>query len=274
MIDEMGAPARAGAAANVRHRGVALSAEVAEVLSRSTAEGNVVRLPAGQLDRRLYDAVDKALKALGGRWDRRQRGHVFAQPAADLLSDALSDGFARDQKKTLEQFFTPRAIAELMWDAVGLTAGDHVLEPSAGMGMLLAEPIERGCFITAVELDSQLVTGLRNILLGMCGCGIWNADFLTWSPVARAPISVVLMNPPFSGGKDVRHVIRAWDMLAPGGRLAAIMGEHAFISADKPSVQFRSWLGQIGARVESLPPGSFRESGTMVASRLVVGAKR
>ncbi len=39
--------------------------DVADVLSRCTQQGNVVRLPEGQLERPLYLATDKVLKAFG-----------------------------------------------------------------------------------------------------------------------------------------------------------------------------------------------------------------
>lgn len=39
-----------------------------EVLQQCTVEGNVVKLPAQQLDRKLYQDVAKALQLIGGKW--------------------------------------------------------------------------------------------------------------------------------------------------------------------------------------------------------------
>ncbi|WBO23964.1 DNA methyltransferase family protein [Sphingomonas abietis] len=258
----------------MRARGVKITPEVSDVLRRSEIDGAMLRLPGGKLERPLYDAVDKTLKALGGKWNRSKAAHVFDRPIADEIAASLDGGIAIDVKKTNEQFFTPALIAARMCDEVDLRADDHVLEPSAGAGSLLGLPMEIGCFISAVEIDARLAENLSEVLHGRHGAGVWNADFLDWQPAVRAPITVVLMNPPFSGGKDVRHVRRAWDFLAPGGRMAAIMGEHAFFAADRASQDFRMWLGNIGARVENLPAGTFKESGTMVGARLVVATKR
>jgi hypothetical protein len=39
-----------------------------EVLQNCTVEGTVVKLPEGQLDRKLYQEVAKALELIGGKW--------------------------------------------------------------------------------------------------------------------------------------------------------------------------------------------------------------
>ena len=39
-----------------------------EVLQKCTVEGNVVKLPNKQLDRKLYQEVAKALELIGGKW--------------------------------------------------------------------------------------------------------------------------------------------------------------------------------------------------------------
>lgn len=274
MTNAVSASTTVGAAGKMRARGVKITPEVGDVLRRSDIDGATVRLPAGQLDRPLYEAVDKTLKALGGKWNRSKGAHVFDRPIAEEIAASLNGGIAVDVKKTNEQFFTPALLAARMCDEVDLSEDDHVLEPSAGAGALLGLPMEIGCFISAVEVDARLAGNLSDMLRGRHGVGLWNADFLDWQPVARAPITVVLMNPPFSGGKDVQHVQRAWDFLATGGRMAAVMGEHAFFASDRASIDFRGWVGLIGGRVDNLPAGTFKESGTMVSVRLLVATKR
>lgn len=39
-----------------------------QVLQNCTIEGNVVKLPSEQLDRKLYQEVAKALELIGGKW--------------------------------------------------------------------------------------------------------------------------------------------------------------------------------------------------------------
>lgn len=251
---------------------VTITPEVEAVLRRANVEGAatnqggvvIVRLTDGQLHRTLYQAVDKVLKALGGKWDKRAGGHVFASGLGDQLSAALASGVDVDAARTAEQFFTPPAVAAEVFSRAELRADHHVLEPSAGMGALLAEPIRLGCLITAVEADERLATGLAGLLGGGHGCGVWNADFLTWEPVARAPIDRVVMNPPFGRGKDMLHVIHALRLLRPGGRLVAVMSPHWTFATNASTIAFRDGLRGFRHFWQHLPPASFRSSGTDV----------
>jgi hypothetical protein len=54
-----------------------ISDEVRDVLARSTITATSVKLPDGQLERKLYEAVNKALEGAGGRWDRKSKTHLF-----------------------------------------------------------------------------------------------------------------------------------------------------------------------------------------------------
>lgn len=245
-------------------RGVSISPDVKDVLERSSVDGNVVRLPEGQLDRALYAAVDKVLKALGGKWDRRAGGHVFASGIGGELAEALGTGFAVDQKRTQEQFFTPAAVAAKVWERALLAPGMHILEPSAGAGALLAEPIRLDCCITAVEQDFKLVEALAALLHAQHGCGLWHTDFTEWQPTAAAPIDRVLMNPPFSRGQDMAHVMRAFEFLRHGGILIAVMSPHWTFATDRQSAEFRSFVARHLNHWEMLPDGSFKSSGTSV----------
>jgi len=39
-----------------------------EVLKKCRVEGNVIKLPEGQLERNIYQEVAKALELIGGKW--------------------------------------------------------------------------------------------------------------------------------------------------------------------------------------------------------------
>ncbi|HCL4190154.1 TPA: PLxRFG domain-containing protein [Pseudomonas aeruginosa] len=69
----------------------------------------------------------------------------------------------------------------------------------------------------------------------------------------------IVMNPPFSKGRDIQHVQHAYSLLKPGGRLVAIMGEGAFFQSNKAAENFRAWLDGLGATSERLPEGSFMD---------------
>lgn len=84
----------------------------------------------------------------------------------------------------------------------------------------------------------------------------------------------IIMNPPFSNGRDIEHVMHAFDLLKPGGRIVAIMGESAFFNQSKKAEAFRQWLDDKGGTSEKLPAGSFMEPSlpvnTGVNARMVV----
>jgi len=39
-----------------------------KILQKCIVEGNLVKLPSGQLDRKLYQEVAKSLNLIGGKW--------------------------------------------------------------------------------------------------------------------------------------------------------------------------------------------------------------
>ncbi len=78
------------------------------------------------------------------------------------------------------------------------------------------------------------------------------------------------MNPPFEHLADVDHVLRAYELLASGGRLVSVMSPGPFFRESKKCVAFRAWIDEAGGEVIDLPDGSFKESGTGVSSKLLV----
>ena len=90
------------------------NAEVSRsAIPRANPECTVVRIRE-LLHRADYLAINKILAALGGKWDRREQGHVFSTDAQPLLEEALGNGEAVDQKRSLEQFDTPTELARRM----------------------------------------------------------------------------------------------------------------------------------------------------------------
>jgi predicted RNA methylase len=278
----------------MRIRTVDISDEAAEVLGRGLWNGRVFMLPAGHLEKPLYAAVDKALRALGGKWTKGVRGHVFEQDAADSLKAALESGSIVDQKKTLEQFFTPADLAGRMVAALDISRGMRVLEPNGGNGRLIHEALEREARVDTVELDDKLAAELLRMAdnqpRGLLA--VYHADFMAWESPLGAVYDRALMNPPFSGNQDIAHVRRAFEMLRPGGKLAAIMSPHFTFADDAASKQFRRMISypdasakfdvtamQMGidmtalvenATVQLLPAGTFKEAGTNVSAVLVL----
>src|SRR5210317_1704180 len=107
-----------------------------DVLDQCRVEGNNVFLPDIQLERPLYVEVDKALKGMGGKWNRGVKAHVFPSDPSALLG-RVQNGETINLKKEFQFFETPEDLAIQMADLLEVDASCNILEPSAGRGALI-----------------------------------------------------------------------------------------------------------------------------------------
>lgn len=156
------------------------------------------------------------------------------------------------QKVGIDFFPTPASVAQRMARLAGITQGTRVLEPSAGNGNLADAAKAAGGEVDVIEISSQL----RDILTAK-GYTVVDHDFDGFTP--EQPYQAILMNPPFSARKDASHIMRAFGMLASGGRLVAIAGEGVFFGTDQKAVAFRAWLDTHNATIEKLEGGTFKD---------------
>lgn len=166
---------------------------------------------------------------------------------------------------------TPAVLAERLVVLALITMEvDTVLEPSAGRGALL-KAIEQTAGsrddlkIYVIEKDASLCASLKE--------QGWNPecmDFLELEPTEDGSgLDRVVLVPPFSNGQDMRHVTHAFSLLKPGGRLVAIVSEGPFFRTTNAAVAFRGMVDMFGSS-EELDEGTFKGSGTMVKTRIVV----
>lgn len=156
------------------------------------------------------------------------------------------------QKVGIDFFPTPANVAQRMARLAGISKGTRVLEPSAGNGNLADAAKAAGGEVDVIEISSQL----RDILTAK-GYTVVDHDFDGFTP--EQPYQAILMNPPFSARKDASHIMRAFGMLASGGRLVAIAGEGVFFGQDQKAVAFRAWLDTHNATIEKLDGGTFKD---------------
>lgn len=241
---------------------VVLDDQVADVIRNVRVRGNVAYVEQ-QLDRDLYVRVNKVLEALGGKWDRRARGHVFETDPSEKLMAAVSAGQAVDVKKSVEFFETPREVGNLLIMEASIQPGMKVLEPSAGRGALadLVREVCPDCELHVVEPEK----GNRRILKEK-GHRLVGSDFMKFK---KKGYDRVVMNPPFSRQQDIDHVTRAYGLLKPGGRLVSVMSAGTKFRTNKKALAFQRLIEDAGGTVEDLPPESFRESGTLVNAVIV-----
>jgi predicted RNA methylase len=230
------------------------------ILSRVTVDGNTIFLTCGQLDRKQYQAVNEVLENIGGKWNRKLKGHVFEQDPEDALEQVLLTGEITPPKK-YGYFPTPEGLARKIVDLAEIQSGHLVLEPSAGQGAI-AGLVPKSATIDCIEYLHNNVSALERM-----GIKTIQADFLSVEP--KPLYDRVVMNPPFEKQQDIDHVMHAWKCLKPGGRLVSIMSSGAMFRENRKTTEFRSHVDEFGY-IERLPDQSFKESGTMVNTCFVV----
>lgn len=159
-------------------------------------------------------AAERVLVALGGYPVPAVPGAwQFNYPIYTVLNMVIASGKIPDGEA--HQFYpTPREIAARMVAAADIKPGERVLEPSAGQGHI-TEFILTG-HVVAVEASELHCAILRASGVKDVRC----ADFLAWRSGLFAK---VVMNPPFAGGRAIRHLEHAASMVASGGRIVALL---------------------------------------------------
>jgi hypothetical protein len=237
---------------------------VRQILATAEIDGVNLRL-TGQLDRKEYAEADKVLQALGGKWNRKARAHVFASEPGVLLTDYLGGGATPQPARTTEGFVrTPDVLAaEIVETYLGFVPGPRVLEPSAGDGSFVRAALSahEGVHVTAVE-PNAVRAGLILTDPRVTVCATTFEDFAV---EATELFDVAVMNPPFSVPTNrtiwIDHVRLAWGLLAPGGRLVAIVPNGFGFREDKRHAAMRDLIAEYGGH-ETLPEDAFAGSGT------------
>lgn len=232
--------------------------DVLVVLEAGRCEGDKFYLPETQLERKLYERTNDVLAALGGKWNRKARAHVFEYECGDRISNAIDSG-SYSRSADLGWFPTPPDLADQVVAMADIEAGMRVLEPSAGHGALIEPILRHTNQVWAYELDAERATRCSE------RHGVYTAvaDFLTVEP--DPTFDRVVMNPPFAKRADIHHVLHARKFLRPGGVLVAIMSAGVTFRADRLATEFRAQCDTI----ESLPDSSFASSGTDVRTVVI-----
>ena len=155
--------------------------------------------------------------------------------------------------------------------APGTTLGVKAREPSAGIGAIVRPVLKMGATVDAIEIHPDRAAALRG--MAHPALKVHCANFLKVTP---APVyDLILMNPPFSGTHFMDHVKHAWDFLAPGGELRAILPASAEVGSTAKHERFRAWAAQHSPRGyrchqwRDLPPESFASVGVRINTVVV-----
>lgn len=83
----------------------AIPQDVLRELERAAITGEQLRLSV-QMDRKLYDQVNKVIVAAGGKWNRKAGAHLFPYDAGAAIEQIILTGGV-GPKQELGQFDTP-----------------------------------------------------------------------------------------------------------------------------------------------------------------------
>lgn len=244
-----------------------LSTNILSILSASRIDVNKVFLPDVQLDRKSYQDVNKVLDALGGKWSRKDKAHIFNDDPTEQLEEVILLGRIERKKNPLKElgfFPTPDDLAKYVISQANIEHKQLVLEPSAGSGQLLKalNKTNKEIHTVCYEINPDMQFGLS----GMAD-EVFIQDFLSVNPEPK--FHRVVMNPPFNKSRaDIHHVLHAFKFLKDGGRLVAIMPASVTFRDDNLTNQLRDLVLSQG-QIEELPENSFKESGTLVNTVLV-----
>ena len=235
--------------------------DVLTVLSGAVMDGPALSITA-QLDRPLYMKVNKVLTALGGKWNRKAKAHLFDDDAQDLVDAVILTGEVV-LPEDFDYFPTPSEVAEKLFELADLQPDHIALEPNAG-GAAIAAPLAK--LVGRVDCIEQVPAAAEEL----------RADFE--SVIEGSLLDVeptpdydrIVMNPPFSKRQDIHHVLHAAKFLKPGGRLVSVMAAGVTFREDKLAKEFRAFVEEHNGSIETLPEQSFKSSGTTVNTVVVI----
>lgn len=181
-------------------------------------------------------------------------------PRFATMAGRHKNGTAPRAVSAYQLFQTPAVLAQRMAAILNPKPGARILEPSAGLGRLIDAltpfaPAEIVAVENAPQCAGELFAQNRQ------GVTIKQRDFLSLTTADIGTFDGILMNPPFHMRSDIKHIEHARTFLRPGGKLVAICLD-GYKRAETLQPIADSW--------ETLPPSTFKETGTNVNCALVV----
>lgn len=255
-----------------------INENVLNILKESKIEENKLYLPPMQLDRNTYLEVNKVLEIIEGKWNRKEKAHIFPENVEDILADIIDSGEIVDKKKELQFFETPINLVKQLIDLAEIDDNSKILEPSCGKGAILKE-IEK----QFPELIPENVFGndINKKFLDDLGnrFNLSNEDFLNIDNNFYNGINRIIANPPFSKQQDIKHILKMYEILNSyynsnrnNWVLVSIASAGITFRETKLAKELRAIIEKEGEIIK-LPEGSFKESGTMV-NTVIVKIKR
>lgn len=240
--------------------------ETREILERCSIDGNKLYLPPEQLDRKLYLQVNKALEAMGGKWDRKSKCHIFDESVdvEDVFNQVIETGEAIAVFKKIQFFETPDSIIDIMLEHAQIEPGMLVLEPSAGKGAIAKKLMDAGAAVDACEIHKPFCK-----ILSQLNIVLREGNFLGY--MAIPSYQRIVANPPFAKQQDIDHVSHMVDCLLDGGILVSVLAAGFTFRKNSKVTNLKTKLDRkCQWQTHCLPEGAFKQSGTNVNAILLV----
>ena len=244
--------------------------DVLKVLSTVEIEGTNVK-STGQLDRKLYLSVNEVLGSIGGKWNKKAKAHVFSEDPTDKLNAVIECGVLEPKVKT-GYFPTPPELVARMIELAELDFKHMILEPSAGQGHIADEI----CSTTGLHPHEIMICEVLPENISILRKKEYVVEELEFFALAdelksnKMDFDRILMNPPFEKQADIGHVTTAFNLLADGGVLIAIISSGVLFRENKKTTEFReSILDKYAVLIENNLDGSFKSSGTGVNTVMI-----
>lgn len=242
--------------------GIPLTRE--QMLPLLQLEGNAILLPQDiRFSVESYSILKQLFINATGKY--KNSSFVFdSSDEAKEMFNRLLDGENINVKKLLQYFPTTEEASKDFLDGLdfhGLT----VFEPNGGEGYLVRKALEMG----AKEVLSAEIYTKFHPALEASGATIIGEDLFNVTAEDVAKVDVVVMNPPFTGGLDVKHLLHVLSIIPDHTPIYSIMS--GSLKANKTAVyeEFRNFLDSIGVPINDIDQGAFKESGTNVSSTYV-----
>ena len=225
--------------------------------------------PEKQLSDSEYDSIKAVIESYGGHWSERRKAFIM-HPAKVNFSEELE---AFKQWKEFRQYYaTPKSVANLMVEKLQPFEGMSLLEPSAGQGSLL-DAVNRvyklNCNTRAIELDEYNFSVLKKKYNDILTLNISLETFYSLNKDNK--FNRIIMNPPFSHGRALKHLKMAYNLLSSDGILVALVSENEiFYNSPEAHWVNEELLMQDNVEIIELGPDAFIESGTTIITSIIV----
>lgn len=186
-----------------------------------------------------------------------------------LIETARFDRIRGEEPRAVSSFNlfqTPESIANKMVSLIPDRYDNPIiLEPSAGLGNLYRAIHGRYGSAASYTLVENSPDCMGELYRQQLNAELLQRDFFEVSPVETGVFDVIIMNPPFKNGIDIKHINHALSFLDKDGLLVALC-------ANGP--RQNNQLKQLSDTWKVLPEKTFKNTGTNVSAVMLTISRK